>query len=133
MQTLIQARWLLLVGALVCGAAFLLPVFYYQSQYWAFRPELLMLFVPPLLWGGTEGMRAHLSARGQSAKWTVRIGRAATIAWLVAIVVGALAQTMGPGGGVLGILVLLPAAALGLIGLFVALIGFAMAETRKGS
>lgn len=121
---------MLLVGALICGGAFLIPILDPASQYWAFRPEMLMMLVPPLQYGGVVGMRAYLAARGVAAKWPLRIGFVAAVAWLVAMIGGALAQAAGPGGLVLGMFVLLPAALIGLFGIVIAFVGFVQAEGR---
>jgi hypothetical protein len=133
MAVLIKARWPLLVGALLCGASFLLPLVYPAAQYWPIRPEALMLLVPPLQFAGAEGMRRHLAANGVGAKWAVRLGIAAAIAWALALAVGTVGAAMGPGAIVLGILVLLPAIAIGLISQLVAFVLFMNAEQKSGS
>lgn len=128
MQTLIAARWFLIVAALICGAAFLLPFVYPASQYWAFRPEQLMMLVPPLQWAGTLGMSRNLAARGVAARAVVQVGYVAAIAWLAALIGAAVGQAAGPGGLVYGILLLLPAAAIGLLAQILSFVGFMRAE-----
>lgn len=128
MQTLIAARWFLIVAALICGGAFLMPLAYPASQYWAFPPERLMILVPPLQWAGTLGMSQHFAARGIAAKPLVQAGYVAAIAWLAALIGAAVAQATGPGGLVYGMLLLLPAAGVGLLAQILSFIGFMRAE-----
>lgn len=128
MQTLISARWLLIVAAALCGAAFLIPIVYPASQYWNVRPEGAMLLLPFLQWAGTLGMSRHFAARGAAAKLAVQAGYVAAIAWGVALIGGLAAQASGPGGLVLGFLVVLPGAGIGLIAQIVALVGFVRAD-----
>lgn len=128
MQTLITARWFLIVTALIFGAAFLIPFAYPASQYWAVRPERLMMFVPPLQLAGTIGMSRHFAARGVAVKQLVQAGYVAAIAWLAALMGAAVSQASGPGGLVYGMLLLLPAAGVGLLAQILSFIGFMRVE-----
>lgn len=128
MQALISLRWFLLVGALICGAAMLLPVAMPSSQYWNVRPEALMMFAPFLQGGGTFAMNRALAARGAKAKLSVAGGYISAAAWLIAVIGGLLAQAAGAGGLVFGFFLVLPGLAIGLIAQIAAFIGFVRAE-----
>lgn len=128
MQSLIASRWYVLVGALICGAAMLLPVAMPSSQYWNVRPEALMLFAPFLQGGGTFAMSRALAARGVKAKLSVAAGYISAAAWLIAVIGGVLGQAAGAGGLVFGFFLVLPGIAIGLLTQIAAFIGFVRAE-----
>jgi len=124
MQFFVTSRWYLLIGALVCGATILLPLFIPSSLYWNVRPDAPLLFTPFLQGAGVYGMGRALTERGVQAKLVVNLGYIAAIAWLVAVVGGVLAQAAGPGGLVFGFFMVLPGIAIGLITQIIAFISF---------
>jgi hypothetical protein len=84
----------------------------------------------PVLQGlGAFGMRAHHRARGViKAPWSILAAFAAAAMWLVALLAGLAGQAAGPGGLVLGLLIMLPAAVAAPVLQIASLLGFANAE-----
>lgn len=120
MQTLVNARWGLTIVALICGLISAAP--------WV-RP---MTIIPSEVFDGAVVGAAALQALGtfamsrNGAGWlSVTMGYIAALCWIVVLFSGAAAVAAGSGGLVYGLLVMMPATALGLLLQIASLIGFA--------
>lgn len=128
---MIERRWTFLWVALACGLLlFVSPITPMQAL--PFNPDIPIFFAAMGAIGlqavGTIGMRAHFRVRRKPAPVMVTISFIAALAWGVASLAAIWGQTMGPGGIVVGLLLMLPAAVIALALQVVTLIGFRRAE-----
>lgn len=120
LQALIQARWLILLAAFLCGWSTALPWVYPPALYWDVSFDWALPVAAVLQGMGTFAM----SKSGARRLWVI-IGYISAAAWLIAFL-GALAGVAaGAGGLVYGFFVLMPALVVGALTQVVALIGFA--------
>jgi len=119
MQTLIRARWLLLIAALACGLLATLPWVYPASAYWG----LAFDWVPGA--AVLQAFGVFAMAKASARPLWVLIGFLSAFAWAVAYFAALVGVAAGAGGLVIGLYLLLPAHALAMITQIAAFIGFA--------
>lgn len=127
MHSLIRMRWVLLIVALAGGAMFVLPLLLPDTP--------LALAAEAGLWAaivlqplGVFAMSRHFARGG----WPVIVGYLAALTWLIVLLSAQAGVAAGPGGAVYGILITLPALALGLVMQVAALLGF-LAKAHKAA
>ena len=126
MQILVQARWLLLTAALVCGLLTALPWVYPPSMYWGVSFDWAFPGAAVLQTLGAVAM-----SRARSKRLWVIVAFVSAVAWAVAFVGASLGVAAGAGGLVYAFFIMLPANAVAILTQIAALIGFAMARQRS--
>ena len=126
MQVFVQARWALLVAALVCGLITTLPWVYQPSMYWGVSFDWAFPGAAVLQALGAVGM-----SRARAKRLWVTVAFISAVAWAIAFVGAALGVAAGAGGLVYAFFVMLPANAVAILTQITALIGFAVAK-RSG-
>lgn len=127
MRFLIALRWVLLIAALVCGVAFFVPWAVSSAQFWGIPFADGMPAAALLQALGTLAMSRHTATRGARATWSTILGYGAVAGWLGALMAANAGVEAGSGGLVYGLLIMLPAALIGLLLQIAALIGFTRA------
>lgn len=125
MQILIQARWVLLGAALLCALIMALPWVYPAHLYWGLPLDWAFPAVCIL-----QGLGVFAMWKARARMLWVIVGAISAIAWVISYVAAGAAVEAGPGGLVYGLLIVLPAEAVGMLAQVAALIGFAMTKPR---
>lgn len=131
-----EYRWAFLWAALACGLfLFVIPMSPARALI-SSVPDIALFLIATAAMGlqalGAIGMRTRLRAANLRARFVIAASFIAAIGWGVALLAAIWGESMGPGGIVVGILVMLPAAILALALQIAALIFFARAERKLG-
>ncbi len=122
MQILVSLRWPLLIAAFACALVWVLPMILPALTAGLPLPTGVALYgAAPLQAIGVFAM-SRSGARG----WPMIVGYAAVVSWLISLGVATLMAGQGPGAGVYGILIMLPAMDVAAALELVAMIGFAL-------
>lgn len=127
MQILVQARWPLLIAALVCGLLTMLPWVYPAAMYWGVSFDWAFPGAAVLQTLGAVAMR-----RARAKRLWVIVAFVSAVAWAIAFVGATLGVAAGAGGLVYAFFIMLPANAVAILTQMAAFIGFAVAQ-RSGT
>lgn len=125
MQTLIQARWLLLIVALVCGLLTSLPWVYPASAYWGLSFDWAFPGAAIL-----QALGVFAMARAGANRLWVIVGYVSAIAWGIAYAAATIGVAQGAGGFVVGLYVMLPANAVAILTQIASFVGFVTTKPR---
>jgi hypothetical protein len=134
---MVEHRWMLLGIACACGVFLFATPFIPLNDLVPFNPDYALFLIAmgaiALQALGVMGMRAYLRSRDVRAPVRISAGFIAALAWGVATLAAIWGTASGPGGVVVGLLLMLPASILALALQIATLIAFRRAERRPST